>query len=781
MPVGYVLQPFYRIEGERPVIHLFGRFESGTTFLVRDSRFRPYFFIRVQDEEAVNRAVSGIRAAPADLLTLDREPVLRVEADLPARAAEIRDKLEAAGIRCFEADLRPVSRYLIDRGIRGGLRIEGPSHPGSGVAAVFDDPAIVPHPCEPKLRILSLDIETSGDGKRLFSAACWWGTGGEVHIVGSREERLGDEVRLHEDEPTLLRALFRTIARVDPDLITGWNVIDFDLAFLERKSREHGVPFRFGRTEEDVRIRRGTGPGRESRVDVPGRQVADGIALCRAAYIDLEDFKLSTAAREILGEEKLIGDDDKVASIEAAFARDKGKLAAYNLADARLVAEIIERSGAAALALRRSLVTGLPLDRVGGSIAAFDALYLPELRRRGFVAPSVREIEEGEGPVGGAVLPGRPGLYDNILVFDFRSLYPSIIRTFNIDPLSFAPDWAAQADDWARGPDANFIAAPNGAHFRREPGILPEIIARLADRRESARAAGDAAATQAFKILMNSFYGVLAAQSCRFYNIEIANAITQFGREILHWTQKEIEDLGYAVIYGDTDSIFVDPRITDPAEARRAGRAIASAINARLREWIEGRHRVRSWLDLEFQTHYRKFFLPEPRSSSGGSKKRYAGIAIDETGGERLRCTGLESVRRDWTALAREFQRDILELLFRGGDIEGYIRGTVADLRAGRLDDRLIYRKGVRKDLASYTKTTPPHVKAARMLDDFQGRIIEYVMTKAGPEPLARLTHPIDHEHYVWKQLGPIADSVLGLLGKRFEDVLRDEEQLMLF
>ncbi|MBN1422218.1 MAG: DNA polymerase II [Planctomycetes bacterium] len=781
MPVGYVLQPTFRIEGERLVILLFGRLEDGRTFLVREGRFRPYFFIRTQDEEAAKRILPGIRVAPADLFTLAREPVLRVDVDLPARPAAMRDRLEGSGVPCFEADLRVTSRFLIDRGIRGGVRIEGPSRPGAGVAAVFEDPAILPHPCEPRLKILSLDIETSGDGKRLFSAACWWGDGGEVHMLGGRGERLDGGVRLHEDEPTLIRALFRTIHRVDPDIITGWNVIDFDLAFLEGKAGEHGIPFRFGRVDDDVRIRRGSGFGRESRAEVTGRQVVDGIALCRAAYVDLEDFKLSTAAREILGEEKRIGEKGKVAEIEAAFARDKRKLAAYNLADARLVTEILEKTGAAALALRRSLVTGLPLDRVGGSIAAFDALYLPELRRRGFVAPSVRGVEEGEGPVGGEVLPGQPGIYDNVLVFDFRSLYPSIIRTFNIDPLSYAPHWAADAGDWARGPGAGFIAAPNGAHFRREPGILPEIIARLADRRESARAAGDAAASQAFKILMNSFYGVLAAQTCRFYNLEVANAITQFGREILRWTQGEIQRLGYSVIYGDTDSIFVDPRIADPDEARRAGRAIASAVNAQLREWIEGRHRVRSRLDLEFQTQYRKFLLPELRTAGGGSKKRYAGIAIDEKGGERLRCTGLESVRRDWTPLAREFQRGLLDLLFRGGDVEGYIRATVADLRAGRLDDRLVYRKGVRKDLASYTKTTPPHVKAARMLDDFRGRIIEYVVTSAGPEPLARVEHPIDHEHYVWKQLGPVADSILGLLGKRFEDVLRDEEQLTLF
>src|SRR5207245_7058565 len=130
------------------------------------------------------------------------------------------------------------------------------------------------------------------------------------------------------------------------------------------------------------------------------------------------------------------------------------------------------------LAVRRSLLTGMPLDRVGASIASFDFLYLGELRRRGRVAPTVgREAAEIEPTLGGAVLEPAPGLYENVLAFDFKSLYPSLIRTFNLDPLGLVAEPAPGVP--APGAAEGLIRAPNGACFRREPGILPELLKDL--------------------------------------------------------------------------------------------------------------------------------------------------------------------------------------------------------------------------------------------------------------------------------------------------------------
>ena len=156
--------------------------------------------------------------------------------------------------------------------------------------------------------------------------------------------------------------------------------------------------------------------------------------------------------------------------------------------------------------------------------------------------------------------------------------------------------------------------------------------------------------------------------------------------------------------------------------------------------------------------------MPEVRGGATGSKKRYAGL-VAGPGGETLELVGLEAVRRDWSAVARRFQRELLELAFHDQPVEQFVRDFVADLRAGRFDDELAYRKAIRKPLESYTKTTPPHVKAARKQAGGPGRIVTYVVTTAGPEAAGETTAPPDYDHYVTQQLRPIADALLHFLG----------------
>ena len=178
---------------------------------------------------------------------------------------------------------------------------------------------------------------------------------------------------------------------------------------------------------------------------------------------------------------------------------------------------------------------------------------------------------------------------------------------------------------------------------------------------------------------------------------------------------------------------------------------------------------------MEFERAYEKFLLPKQRHLKKGAKKRYAGFYNGE-----IDIVGLEYVRRDWTELAKEFQYTLLEKIFSGENIEGYIRETVKDLKSGNLDHLLVYKKGVRKGLDQYTKTTPPHIKAARKMGDFSDRVISYVMTKKGPEPVDGTPKRIDYEHYIEKQLKPIANSILHFYDKSFTDVVTKQKQMSL-
>jgi len=700
-----------------------------------------------------------------------REPVARVEVARPQDTPPLRDRLVAAGIPCFEADVRFAYRYLIDRGIRASLEIHGEERSGAGVDVVFEDPEVGPADWSPTLRPLSIDIETDPRAQKLLSIGLAGRDIAEVLLLTPDGASCPAGAIPFRTEADLLRALVTRVREIDPDVLTGWNFIDFDLAVLARIGERLGVPLTLGRGNEPVRIRPAGGRG-TSQATLTGRVALDGIELLRGAFVKVESFGLDAVARQILGRGKTISGSGRAEEILEAFEHDREHLVEYNLNDARLVLEIFDRLHLLELTVERSRLTGMPPDRVAASIASFDFLYLSELSRRKIVAPTVKfEGDSGVATSGGHVLEPSPGLYRNILVFDFKSLYPSVIRTFQIDPAGLIRREAPTDDP---------IRAPNGAAFRREPGILPRLLDELFPRREQAKAAGDRVASQAIKILMNSFYGVLGTNACRFADPLLANAITGFGKEVLLWSKSRIEQAGFEVLYGDTDSLFVRAGTDDDVEAHAIGSRLVRELNRDLAEHVRETWRVESRLELEFERLYLRLLLPLARHGGAGARKRYAGL-VDGDDGPEIVFTGMEVVRRDWTDLAKAVQRELYARLFADRPVSEYLSDVVAELRAGALDDQLVYRKGLRKPLDDYTASTPPHVAAARKMKGRPGRIIRYVMTTDGPEPAAEIRSPLDHEHYVQRQVRAVAEPVLALLDLEFDQVIGDDTQLRLF
>jgi len=759
----FVLTPIHRMHGGKPQVQLHAILECGEPALVIDDRLAPYFFVRKSDVARVGREVT-----PTALTTFADEPVSRVEVSAPADVPPLRRRLEDAGVECFEADIRFAYRYLIDRDVRGAFAVDGPFERHAGVGRVYLNPTLTPAAWTPKLRVLSLDIETSLDGGSLYCIGVSGAGGERVWMVG---ERPVAGVEIVPDERTVLERFLAHLRGADPDVLTGWNVTDFDLVLIQRFCRRHGLRCTLGRSDDELEILRDQSYTREGRAVLGGRVVLDGLALVRGAFIKLDDYRLETAARAILGAGKLVTGDDRGVEIERMFRVDQAKLAAYNLQDARLVVQLLERTGLIELTVRRSLMTGMQLDRVGAQIAAIDSLYLRALRARGRVAPSVRRPRDEElvGITGGLVLDSRPGLYRNIAVFDFKSLYPSLIRTFNIDPLTHVPRAREHADA---------IVTPGGMRFRRdEPGILPALVARLWDERARFREEGDATGAQATKILMNSLFGVLGSPASRLFSPAVANAITLAGQHVIRLAAAAMAARGHRVIYGDTDSVFVDLGEPDTAAAERRGAMLAGDVGAEVGATIAREFGCTSHLELEFEKVYARFFMPEVRGGATGSKKRYAGLVR-----AKLEIVGLEAVRRDWSEVARRFQRELLDRLFRDQPVHDFAREFVGRLRAGAFDGDLAYRKAIRKPLSEYTKTTPAHVKAARKVQGGPGRIVTYVVTRAGPEPHDALSAPPDHEHYVEHQLKPIADAILRFVdGPEFDELSGAQRQLSLF
>ena len=768
MEHGFILYLTYEVREDTTVAQYYGRLDNGETFLVELPR-KPYFYIRASDEEAANDLINDLELAESALHTFAEEPVTKLLTKKPRDAPSIRNKLHDNNIPTYEADIRFSYRQLIDEQFTTNITINGTYTTGERVDRVYNNPELSTSKTqETKLNVLSFDIETNKQADKLWSVALATSDGEEAAFIVGQES---PNAHTCNDEKELLEELNKTILALDPDIITGWNVIDFDLDVLQKKYREHDVAFDWSRDKNrPVSLRVEKDFMRDSSADITGRVVLDGIHLLKWNFVDLDSYSLESAAKKYTDEQKIFTGKNRYQQISDSYKNNPEEFINYNLQDAKLVLEILNNSTTLELTKKRSALTGLPLDRVKASIASLDMVYLPRLHKRGYVAPTSGYARKDHGITGGFVMDSQPGIYDNILVLDFKSLYPSVMRTLNVDPLSYAPGIEQETSD------EHYVRAENGACFRQEDGILPEILAELFEERQQATKQGDSLARFAIKILMNSFFGVLASPNCRFFSMEVSNAITHTGQHLIKTTAQQIQQQGYEVIYSDTDSAFVNPACTDSEQAKKIGEAIQEETNAFFNEYAQTRYCRESHLELEFEKLYVRFLMPQTRSGAG-SKKRYAGLLVED-GEERIDVTGLELVRRDWTDLAKDFQRELLNLIFKDEDPAQYIKEVVAQLRAGALDDKLVYTKALRKPLDAYTKTTPPHVKAARLIDGLlTTNLIEYVQTVDGPEPVGAVQHSLDYEHYLDKQLEPIADAILVFYGTNMSDVLRGTQQ----
>lgn len=673
------------------------------------------------------------------------------------------------GVRVYESDVKPTDRFLMERFITGSCELLGGSIETLQSCVHVINPKFKSHRFKPKIRWLSVDIETDRDAGELYSIAVHGEDTQHVFMrcaKGDSIEQPEFEWSLHASEKDLLVAFMCWLQHYDPDLIIGWNVVGFDLILLERKCRQLGLNLNLGRENSEARIFKSRQSGEMNIALIPGRVVIDGIEMLRAAFWTFESFALDFVARSLLGKNKLIDHADKPAEISRLFREDKRQLARYNLEDCVLVAQIFEKTGLIEFAMERSLLTGLAFGRVGGSVAAFDNLYLPRLHRKGHVAADVGSQTDHTASPGGYVIDSVPGLYSDVLLLDFKSLYPSIIRTFRIDPLGLAQP----GDD----PVPGFLQAK----FSRHDSILPELIEQLWRQRDQAKQDNNKPLSQAIKIIMNSFYGVLGTPGCRFFDPRLATSITRRGHEIIQQTQTFIEQKGLQVIYGDTDSIFVllEAGLSLTA-ARQSGGRLANEINLFWTRQIREAFDLPSYLEVEFETHFRRFFMPTIRGSDQGSKKRYAGWVEHENSDNELIIKGLEAVRTDWTVFARRAQTVMLRRLFTERPLESFLINLARGLTDGEYDKQLVYKKRLRKPLAAYTKNSPPHVQAARKMDN-PGRKIAYMITLNGAEPVSKLTAKPDYDHYLEKQLRPAVEGILLCAELNFDDIVQSQMRL---
>ncbi|AXF77273.1 DNA polymerase II [Erwinia tracheiphila] len=721
------------------------------------------------------------RLVPLELKDFHQRPVAALYCRQYRQLQRLEKLLRENGVMVYEADIRPPERFLMERYITSPVWFSG-EHSGNSLV----NARLKPHPdYRPPLKWVSLDIETTRHGE-LYCIGLEGCGQRDVYMLGPENgDASGLDFTLEyvSSRPQLLEKLNAWFEQHDPDVLIGWNVVQFDLRMLQKHADRYGIPLQLGRNHEVLEWREhGFKPG-VFFAQATGRLIVDGIDALKSAFWNFDSFSLEAVSRQLLGEGKTIDNPwDRMQEIDQHFAEDKPALARYNLKDCELVTRIFQHTELIPFLLERASVTGLAADRHGGSVAAFSHLYLPRMHRVGYVAPGLGQVAPEASP-GGYVMDSRPGLYDSVLVLDYKSLYPSIIRTFLIDPVGLI-EGISHPNEQAS------VSGFRGAYFSRTRHCLPEIVSQIWQGREAAKKQGNRPLSQALKIIMNAFYGVLGTSACRFFDPRLASSITLRGHEIMRQTKALVEAEGYDVIYGDTDSTFVWLRTPhDEQAANDIGHRLVEKINRWWQTHLRQVYNLDSALELEYETHYCRFLMPTIRGAEQGSKKRYAGL-IREGNNERMVFKGLETVRTDWTPLAQQFQQNLYLKIFKNQPYQGYIREMVRQLLDGELDQQLVYGKRLRRPLSDYQRNVPPHVRAARLADALNQKLgrplqyqnggkIRYVMATNGPEPLEARTTPLDYDHYLTKQLQPVADGILPFMADDFATLITG--QLWLF
>ena len=761
----------------------------GPLRLVLEQQESVAFFPTAQESRLRNLLadLSNWRVGTTSLADFAGNPVSAIYFKSQRQLFAARDRLSNKQFHLLEADVKPTDRFLMERFLNSAARLQGRAKGAAGYLDI-EQARLTPVQVRPNLKAVSLDIETDMTASQLYSIALYSDQHSIVLMRDEGEDELVAEsdtdslsLQFFESEKRLLEALVKTLESIDPDVVMGWNVVNFDLRCLQEFADAHKVALNLGRNNEPVNWRKSRDGNDRYYALVPGRVVLDGIDLMRSATYQFENFSLEYVSGQLLDRGKLIDDvDQRGAEISELFHTDKAALARYNLEDCRLVWDIFTLEKLLDFAVERSLLTGLELDRSGGSVAAIDFLYLPHLHRQGFVAPALEQLESSNISPGGYVLESEPGIHRNVIVLDFKSLYPSIIRTFHVDPLALV--------EGLKENDA--IPGFEGGQFSRTRTILPGLIKKLWAARDKAKADGNRVLSQAIKIIMNSFYGVLGTLGCRFFDTRLVSSITRRGHDIILQSKQFIEAAGFQVIYGDTDSVFVlmgDVGTKDEInKVNELGTRLAQDLNTWWREKLQREYQIESFLEMEFETHFLRFFMPTVRGSDAGSKKRYAGLLAN---GE-IMFKGLETVRSDWSPLAREFQQVLYRKVFLNEPFVEYIKQIVADIQNGVFGPELVLRKRLRRKLSDYVKNVPPHVQAARKAEEIRKKLqlpalyehggwVEYVMTTAGSEPRQYRQSPVDYDFYIDKQLAPIADSILVFQQSSMDKIL--DRQIGLF
>ncbi len=803
---------------EKPIVRLFGKTEEGRAICVYHEGFYPYFYAEdgelgeLPGEKLIR--VEKVKKFPAMGYHEKPKDFWKITLKSPKYVREMRSIVEQKGLKTFESAILFVYRFMIDHGLKGMGWVEADVEAEkSGMVTVplyrASSVKYLEHEKDTDLKILSFDIETLSkmsegiDMERdpiiMISLAFSTPYHGMDRLVLVAKPFEGPEVEGFEDEKQMLERFQKIIHEFDPDIITGYNIQNFDLPYVITRFKVNGMKPYLGRVLDKPTF--ATRTGMNWRVKLVGRTIADVYTIVKSDIYfpyKLHKFDLGTVSSTVLGETKTDVKYKEIYGLWNGTKKELERLIAYAKQDAVLVMKIINKVTMFDKYVALSRLSGVLLeDSFGGQSKRIETYVLHNFRDKGFTMPASpsesemkKRIKERdvEGLKGAIVLEPVVGFHNDscIDVLDFKSLYPSLIITFNICPTTIVLD----------NIDVKSHESPAGYRIVDEDvrkGIIPEILDQILTLRFSVKKAMKQeedpvrkrylnSKQMALKIMANSFYGYTGYLRARLYLLEVASSITSYGRWAITKTKKMVEEeLGYKVIYGDTDSVFVKVFTQDLDEAEKLGREIGKYVSDRL----PGR------LVLDFEKTYKSFLIL--------TKKRYAGWKFEKKGDkwvDKIDMKGIETVRRDWCPLVTETMLEVLNIILKEGDIEKakeLVRQIVEKLKHGQMPiEKLTIVKGITKDPSKYDGMLPHVIVAKKMkqrnpLDPpMIGDRIGYVIIKGNRLVSERAEDPqyvkehgleVDYEYYINNQLLPPIERIFEVLGVQRTELLGEGRQ----
>ncbi|WEL19084.1 DNA-directed DNA polymerase [Candidatus Nanohalococcus occultus] len=767
-----VVDADYRIDGDKPVVRLFCESSEGS-FVAVDRDIRPYFYALGDDLEEIKKEISGgFEEEDEELPVIDTEIVertdlnqeieaLKVYTTVPPKIPKLRRQVaqlkEVSDTREF--DIPFYKRYLIDNEITPARTLELElSDDEEYDYALEKVRGLVEEELEHSTA--AFDLEVIDD--EIIMAA--FRTDTEEKLFTTADIELGF-VETLESEEQLLKRFKEYIKDEDFEIITGYNTDEYDFKRLRERFEKYNLTLDIGRLDERMKFDR---RGRFSSARVKGRMHLDlypFISHVMAPGLESETLDLDSVAEELLGRKK---DDVSFEQMKDWWRNQQNleEFAKYALKDADLAYELAEEIVPQIMELSR--ITGLiPFDASRLTYGQLTENYLlREAFNRDMISPNrpfrdERQKRRRQGAYsGGFVYSPEPGLYDEIALLDFKSLYPTVMVSHNISPDTLDVE----------GCEESFELEEFDYEFcQDEQGFFPELIESLIEERteiknklENIENGGKKhksldSRQRALKILANSFYGYLGYEGARWYSREAAEATTYLGREYIQDAVKHSEEEGFEVVYGDTDSVFLRKQ-----DLKNEIEGFLENVNAELP----------SFMELELEGYFKRGFFTSTDSGEG-AKKKYALLGEDGS----MKITGFEQVRRDWSPIAKETQEKVLRKVLENEPEAAaeIVKETIEELNDGKVDvEKLKIYTTLTKEPEEYGSTAP-HVEAVKKARKRGEEIkpettVAYVITRGGGTissraELVKYADSYDAEYYIDNQIIPVSLRALKVFG----------------